>query len=374
MSDNSNMLRARKMKNDEFYTTYEDVRKEISHYHSQLKGKVVYCNCDDYRTSNFVRFFKDYYTELGIKGVYATNLDIGQGAYQYEYDGNEESITPLQENGDFRSEECIRLLSKADIVITNPPFSLFREFVAIILSHSKDFLVIGNKQAVGSTSIFDYVKAGILKVGYETPDDFIQPYSDKIMKGLCRWFTTLDTSKRQVSIKLRKKYHPAAYVRYDNYDAINIDNLEDIPTDYYGTLGVPVTFLLKHNDKQFEVVGIANRGCTPELQTKVYVDEPNAKDLNGAACIVVDGEIQALATRIFVRRKRWSILHYRRKSCKVCKKTVVTKRKPAVPIHPLVFGTSFFTIPTQRSSQESPHVLFRDIGVLWNNYCDPVPS
>ena len=299
---NEHFHRAKTEKNDEFYTGYKDIVNEIMHYPDQFRNRVVGCNCDYFETSNFVKVFKDYYHELGLAGLIATNYDIGQGAYHYTYNGQTETIEMLEGNGDFRSDEVKGIMSDCDIIVTNPPFSLFRDFIQQMTKGSTEVLAIGNKQAVGCNDIIGQFQDGNLSIGYETPNDFAQPNSDKNMKGLCRWFTTFKT--RQVSLEMTEKYDPERYPKYDNYDAINVDRVADIPRDYYGVMGVPATFMDKYNDKQFEIVGIANRGYSPELLTKVYVDEPNAKDLNGAACIIVDGKPKALSTRIFIRRKR----------------------------------------------------------------------
>jgi len=306
---NKHLHRARKEKNDEFYTGYNDIVNEIMHYPEQFKNKVVGCNCDDYRISNFVKVFHDYYHILGLAGLVATNYDNGEGAYKYTYNGETETVTRLQGDGDFRKEEVRGIMADCDIIATNPPFSLFRDFISLMTQSNTEVLAIGTKGAVGYNDIIGQFKGGTLSIGYETPNDFIQPNSDKKMNGLCRWFTSLNT-KRQVSLRMTKKYDPQRYPKYDNFDAINVDRVADIPRDYYGVMGVPSTFMDYFNDKQFEIVGIANRGYTPELLTKVYENEPNAKDLNGSACILIDGQPKALSTRIFIKR----ILRYKVKS------------------------------------------------------------
>lgn len=314
---NEHLHRAKREKNDEFYTGYNDIVNEIMHYPDQFKNKVVGCNCDDYRVSNFVKVFHDYYHTLGLAGLIATNYNIGQGAYKYTYNGVTETITPLEGNGDFQSQEVIDIMADCDIIVTNPPFSLFRKFIELMTQGNNEVLAIGTKQAVACNDIFSGFKGGNLSIGYETPNDFIQPNSNKNMRGLCRWFTTLNTKKRQVSLRMTAKYDPERYKMYDNYNAINVDRVADIPCDYYGVMGVPVTYMDKYNEKQFEIVGIANRGCTPELLTKVYENEENAKNLNGSACILIDGKPQALSTRIFIRRIRRYVVKSTRKEVKV---------------------------------------------------------
>ena len=258
--NNNNLHTAKKEKNNEFYTRYEDIDKELKHYN--LKGKSIYCNTDDYRKSNFVKYFVDNFNRLGIDRITATCFDNGDGAYMYQYDGINAIQWKLEGNGDFRSAECVELLKQSDVVVSNPPFSLFREYVAQLMEYGKKFLIIGNKNAITYKEIFPLIKDNKLWLGITSPEDFIQPKGDKKknMKGLTRWFTNIEHSMRNLPLDLYKKYNPNDYPKYDNYDAINVDKVSDIPCDYDGVMGVPITFLDKYCPTQFEIVGLMSGG------------------------------------------------------------------------------------------------------------------
>lgn len=254
---NSNLHNAKRNKNDEFFTRYEDIEKEVANYKEHLKGKYIYCNCDDYRLSNFVKFFVDHFKEYGLKKLTSTNYDNGRGAFKYVYDGNTESIEELKGNGDFRSEECIELLKQADIVVTNPPFSLFREYVAQLMEYGKKFLVIGNYNAVTFKEIFPLIKNNKLWLGTQFVKEFVQPDGTIKKFGNICWFTNLDHKKRNTKMDFYKKYagHEDEFPKYDNYDAIECSKVADIPEDYNGVIGVPITFLDKYCPEQFEIIG-----------------------------------------------------------------------------------------------------------------------
>ena len=268
MRNNSNLHKAKKARADEFYTQYSDIQKEIQNYN--LEGKKIYCNCDDYRYSNFVKYFKDNFNKLKITYLTASNYDIGECAYKYEYDGVEEKITALKGNGDFRSEECVELLKEADVVITNPPFSLFREYVALLMKYDKKFLIIGNGNAVTYKEIFPLIKENKLWLGYnqsghgntmyfEVPNDY-KNERNLIVDGkvvaqvTAKWFTNINHNKCNKHLVLYKKYSEDEYKKFDNYDAINCDKVADIPMDYDGVICVPITFLDKFYTEQFEIV------------------------------------------------------------------------------------------------------------------------
>lgn len=270
MNNNKNLHKAKKAKNDEFYTRYEDIEKEICHY--DLRGKKIYCNCDDYRWSNFVKYFHDNFETLGIREICATGYDLGQGAYLYRFDGKDATVSKLEGNGDFRSEECVDILKECDVVVTNPPFSLFREYVAQLMKYGKRFIIIGNVNATTYKQIFTLIKNGKLwfgctlftgkmpffKVpeGYNITNERFEVRADGIYKqvnGVC-WFTNINHSKHNQPIVLTKTYSPELYPKYDNYDAINVDKDADIPMDYDGVIGVPITFLDKYCPEQFEIV------------------------------------------------------------------------------------------------------------------------
>lgn len=271
---NSNLHTAKKNKKDEFYTQLTDIEKELQYYTEHLENKTIYCNCDDYRFSNFVKYFKDNFNTLKLKHLTATNYDLGNGAFKYDYDGTEEIITNLTEDGDFRSDECIEFLKEADVVVTNPPFSLFREYVKQLMDYEKKFLIIGNVNAVTFKEIFPYIKNNELWLGvsihsgdreFKVPESYPLEAAgyrvdDKGIKYIrvkgVRWFTNIDNKKRNTPLDLYKTYigHEDEYPKYDNYDAINVDKTSDIPMDYDGVMGVPITFLDKYCKEQFEIV------------------------------------------------------------------------------------------------------------------------
>lgn len=255
---NQNLLTAKNKKNDEFYTRLEDIQKELANYKQYFNDKIVYCNCDDIKYSNFYKYFKDNFKELGLKKIIATNLSLDGTAYKTEFDNNsKESRTELRGNGDFRSEECIKLLQESDIIITNPPFSLFREYIAQLIKYNKDFLIIGNMNAATYKEIFPLFKNNQVWFGYTSPKVFIT--SDRTEKkfGNILWYTNLESGKRHCRIDLKNCYYgnENSYSKYDNYDAIEVSKVVNIPKDYYGLMGVPVTFLNKYCPEQFELIG-----------------------------------------------------------------------------------------------------------------------
>lgn len=267
---NTNLHSAKKAKNDEFYTQLTDIEKELKHYKDFFKGKVVYCNCDDARESNFFKYFSLNFEHLGLKQLITTAFKADGHGVKLVYNGDtndnhivdeeEIEITELEGNGDFRSTECLDILEHCDVVVTNPPFSLFREYIATLVRYNKKFLVIGNKNAITYKEIFPLIKENQLWLGVTSPEDFIQPKGDekKNMKGLTRWFTNIEHSKRNTPLDLYKRYTAEDYPHYDNYDAIECGKVADIPMDYEGVIGVPITFLDKYCPSQFQIVGIAN--------------------------------------------------------------------------------------------------------------------
>jgi len=285
-SSNKNLHAASHAKKDEFYTQLDDIEKELKHYKDQLRGKVVFCNCDDPKESNFVKYFSMNFEHLGLKKLIAAhykdaNLFTQEPPYKLEYtgdkDGNRipdpsEFVTKMIGTGDFRSQECIELLKEADIVVTNPPFSLFREYIAQLDEYNKKFLIIGNVNAITYKECFKLIKANKMWLGasihsgdreFQVPNDYpLNAANNRIdgdgkryirVKGV-RWFTNLDYEERHENLVLYKKYTPKEYPKYDNYDAINVNKTADIPKDYDGAIGVPITFLDKYNPEQFEIV------------------------------------------------------------------------------------------------------------------------
>lgn len=279
---------AKHNKNDEFYTQLCDIERELQHYRKCFKDKTVFCNCDDPLASNFYRYFVREFRTLGLKKVIAACCGtLGDDlftefhpGYYCEYTGGEpfpptiDTVTYFKGNGDFRSRESVRLLDESDIVVTNPPFSLFREFVSLLEKHGKQYLIIGNINAITYKEIFNLIRnnkawmginMGRGISGFIVPDHYelygletrINEAGERIVSpNNCMWLTNLDSPKRHEFIRLTRKYlgNEDAYPRYDNCDAINVDKTQDIPLDYNGTMGVPITFLHKFNPEQFEII------------------------------------------------------------------------------------------------------------------------
>ena len=262
---NTNLHNAKRAKNDEFYTLLTDIEKEMVHYRDYFKGKVIFCNCDDARESNFFKFFANNFELLKIKKLITTGYkEDGHGVvleYNGDIDGDfmvgddEVKVTELKGNGDFRSEECIEYLKQADIVITNPPFSLFREYVKQLMDYDKKFIIIGNQNAITYKEIFPYIKDNKLWLGYNFVKSFIQPNGEVKKFGNILWYTNIPHDKRNWPMDFYRTYKPELYPKYDNYDAIEVSKVADIPMDYKGIMGVPITFLDKYNPEQFQIVG-----------------------------------------------------------------------------------------------------------------------
>ena len=272
---NSNLTAAKRAKKDEFYTRREDIENELMHYRDHFAGKTVYCNCDDPDTSEFWKFFQRNFSAWGLKRLIATHYEPDAANYSYMIEMNpgdawdgEPVRKPIQSNGDFRSAACIELLEQADIVVTNPPFSLFREYVAQLMEYKKKFLIIGHQNAITYKEIFPLLKDNRIWLGYGFKGSvgfFMSPYEDiasssQHKEGMIRvsgvhWFTNLDHKKRHEPLDLRGVYYdPDKYPRYDNYDAIEVSKTADIPCDYDGAMGVPITFLDKYCPEQFEII------------------------------------------------------------------------------------------------------------------------
>ena len=355
---NTNLHKAAKAKKDEFYTQLVDIEKELRHYKAQFKNKVIYCNCDDPFESNFFKYFALNFNEFGLKKLITTSyipspiaggqlplfeieglkpdgkepfkieinevkdlnedgaIDLLDVEYLLKHDKNVAS--PLKGNGDFRSEECVELLKEVDVVITNPPFSLFREYVAQLIEHNKKFLILGDQNAITYKETFGYIKENKLWLGYDNggtkwfqvPDDYdIQTESRKKVEngikyfsmGRIMWFTNLDTTKRYEELTLYKKYSAEKFPKYDNYDAINVDKVSDIPMDYDGAIGVPITFIDKYNPNQFEIIGSFNAGIHgEELGAKKTETHTKGK------VIIWNGPVvnkQPLYKRIIIKKK-----------------------------------------------------------------------
>jgi len=263
---NSNLHNAKQAKNDEFYTRLEDIEKEVKHYRPHFEGKVVYCNCDDSKKSNFFKYFALNFERLGLKKLIATGYNKGGHGSVFIYEGDkngnfipdDEEISNRQLNGDgdFRSPECVEFLKEADIVVTNPPFSLFREFISQLMEYGKNFLVIGSKNTITYKEVFPLIKENKLWLGVNNCKSFVQPDGTFKNFGNIGWFTNLEHNKRNERLELYKTYSIEYYRHYDNYDAIEVSKTCEIPMDYDGMMGVPISFLDKYNPEQFEIVGI----------------------------------------------------------------------------------------------------------------------
>lgn len=330
--NNSGLKEAVKAKKDEFYTQLTDIEKEMRYYRKHFKGKTVLCNCDDPFESNFFKYFVLNFNRLGLKKLiatcYATSPIAGQQLSLFDVAGGEKEqrnkpykavvtkvydvtgdggvdmfdiaelfknheniLTELEGDGDFRSKECLSLLDESDIVVTNPPFSLFREYVATLMEYEKHFVIIGNVNAITYKEFFPLIRDNKVWIGasihsgdrkFYVPEDYplnaagcgVDETGRKFIrvKGV-RWYTNLDLKQRHEKMILVKRYNEEDYPYYDNYDAINVGKTADIPCDFAGIMGVPITFLDKYSPDQFEIIGLTQRGCHDEaLETKKYDD------------------------------------------------------------------------------------------------------
>lgn len=265
MAKNSNLAAAKKAKNDEFYTQLTDIEKELVHYKEQLRGKIVFCNCDDPTWSNFWRYFHLNFAHIGLKKLIATHYDPEKPTYKLEYEGGNDTEcggrgekTELSQNGDFRSPECIELLKECDVVVTNPPFSMARLYIAQLMEYGKQFIIINNMNSITYKEIFPLLKDNRMWIGYTNPKQFIQPDGTLKSFGNILWYTNIDIKKRHEPLTLFRRYSddPSKYPHYDNYPAINVDKVADIPEDYEGVMGVPITFLDKYCPEQFEILDL----------------------------------------------------------------------------------------------------------------------
>lgn len=328
-TQNALLNEAKRAKKDEFYTQLSDISNELKNYRKHFKNKVVYCNCDDPRVSNFFQYFALNFEKLGLKKLITTcyknqSMDLfsqndSEQAIYLEYFGDkngnnlpdpeEIGIKPLKGDGDFRSKESISLLTQADIIVTNPPFSLFREYVAQLIEHDKKFVIVGHQNALTYKEIFPLIKENKLWLGYgfkggaghfinEHYEDYATATDRK--EGMIRvsgvvWFTNLDISKRHEDLILYKNYNEEDYPTYDNYNAIEVSKTNEIPCDYDGIMGVPITFMNKYNPEQFEIIG-ATESEGKGFSNGVWKEESNV------AQAMINGK--RVYKRIFIRNKR----------------------------------------------------------------------
>ena len=379
MAGNSNLGKAKTGKNDEFYTQLADIEAELKHYRKHFKDKIVFCNCDDPYESNFFKYFAMNFNFLGLKKLIATcykgspitytqlnlfgnedtvtadtkekksyKIEItevvdanGDGAVdltdiEYLLQNNKNTLSLLKGDGDFRSEECVELLKECDIVTTNPPFSLFREYVAQLIEFDKKFIILSNMNAITYKEIFPLLKDNKMWIGYgfnmsmvyKTPYPNLLDANRKfvISKGynpddgylkvpaIC-WFTNLDHKKRHEKLDLYKRFTPEEYPEYDNYDAINVDKVTEIPEDYYDVMGVPITFLDKYNPEQFTIIGMSASADTMDKPVqlgeefmKVYRAQGGtghfSAKMYGVCYYDVNGKAKVPYGRILIRRKQ----------------------------------------------------------------------
>lgn len=351
-------------KKDEFYTQLTDIEKEIRHYKDQFKNKIVYCNADDPFESNFFKYFASNFNLLGLKKLIATSyagspivgtqlsifdikgvksetkkeplkieinevkdfnndgaIDITDVEYLLKHDKN--SATALKGSGDFRSTECVKILNEADIIVSNPPFSLFREYVSQLEEYDKKFLIIGNTNAITYKESFALIKENKMRTGYTNfnvgmffvvPDDWEKYHHiDENGKKIARvstscWFTNLQVKKHTEDLILFKTYkgNEDEYPKYENYNAIEVSKVANIPLDYDGQMGVPITFVDKHNPDQFEIIGFTHRNDPYNLKTKIYKkeDADNFNDLNGSPIIKIGNQYKFIYMRIIIRNKK----------------------------------------------------------------------
>ena len=328
-TQNALLNEAKKAKKDEFYTQLSDISNELKNYRKHFKDKVVYCNCDDPRVSNFFQYFALNFEKLGLKKLITTcyknqSMDLfsqndSEQAIYLEYFGDkngnnlpdpeEIGIKPLKGDGDFRSKESISLLTQADIVVTNPPFSLFREYVAQLIEHDKKFIIVGHQNALTYKEVFPLIKENKLWLGYgfkggaghfinEHYEDYATANDRKegmIRVSVVHWFTNLDINKRHEDLILYKNYNQEEYPTYDNYNAIEVSKTNEIPCDYDGIMGVPITFMNKYNPEQFEIIG-ATESEGKGFSNGVWKEESNV------AQAMINGK--RVYKRIFIRNKR----------------------------------------------------------------------
>ena len=254
---NKNLNRAKRVKNDEFYTIIEDIALEVSKYSSYFQGKSVLCNCNDVGSA-FWQYFHNNFHGLGLKNLLA--VSYGTNATKIEHNSSE---VKLLGNGDFRSKECIELLNEADIVVTNPPFSLFREYIDTLMAHKKKFLIVGNLNAIKYSNVFPLLMENKICLGYTSINKFTQADGSTKKFGNIVWYTNLPRSYN--ILQLDKTFNKEDYPKYDNYNAIEVSKTANIPIDYNGIMGVPISYMTKHNPQQFSIVGIFNHGTDHEF-------------------------------------------------------------------------------------------------------------
>ena len=369
-SSNANLHRAKESKTDEFYTQLSDIENELKHYRDKFRDKIVFCNCDDPYESNFFKYFAMNFQQFGLKKLICTcydgspvagdELDLfdlleepdNRKAYKVEItsieDYNNDGVIDLSDvelllkkpsivsvlegNGDFRSKECVELLKESDIVVTNPPFSLFKEYVAQLIQYNKEFLIIGNQNAITYKEIFPLIMNNKLWLGhgfnkgnafFRLPakanptyaNGVYNPETNLVKFRNCMWFTNIDHKKRHESLALYKYFSSEEYPKYTNYDAINVNKIAEIPIDYDGIMGVPLTFMDKYCPEQFEILGMCENEDLYKLKTKRYSSseckeayfnkfrKPGTYDLNASGVLKINGILEKTYQRVLIRKK-----------------------------------------------------------------------
>ena len=333
---NTNLSEAKKAKNDEFYTLYSDVAKELAHYQQHFKNKVIYCNCDNPERSAFWRYFHINFSAMGLKKLIATYK--GNPTYKMEYTGGIDIDvtvglrTPLKGDGDFRSQECLDILKESDIIVTNPPFSIAREYyIPMLYKYNKKFLIVGDLNWVKYKYVFPLFQSNQLWFGVNSIKKFLQPNGTVEKFGNKLWYTNLDHNICNAKIICHRKYNESEYIKYDNYDAIECCPTNTIPVDYSGVMGVPISYLINHNPDQFEIVGLSRAWSTKTSKTynknqiqhtwdkssKSFKKPIKASALNSGSPVIhldkpytdatyyeVDGQFYASTyERVFIRRR-----------------------------------------------------------------------
>lgn len=320
MSDNSNLINAQKAKRDEFYTSYVDIQDELQHHTSAFNGKIVLCNCDNPAQSAFWKYFHLQFAHLNLKKLIAVYWDANAPVYKTTYCGGEDENvdagvkTLLKGDGDFRSAECQNIIEECDIVCTNPPFSLFREYLEVLEKHTKQFLIIGNLNALTYKHLFHLFRTNKIRLGYSgrksmmfrMADDYDlcgQAFLDEdgykyIKLSSCVWYTNLPVSP-PAPLELTRTYNPMDFPCYDNYNAINIKHTKDIPYDYNGDMGVPISFVANYNPNQFEIVGMLTELHGEDFiqGTPTYTDAKHKH----STCAVLNGKRQY--PKLIIRKK-----------------------------------------------------------------------
>lgn len=301
MSGNTNLQAARNIRNDEFFTQLSDIEAELSHYREHFRGQTVYCNCDHPETSNFWRFFEAHFEDYGLERLTATFK--APDAYQTTMERRDGctilSRHRLAEGGDFRSPECVQLLRQADIVVTNPPFSLWREYIVLLMEHQKRFLIIGPLNVITYKDVFPLLQGGKLWLGNTAVKSFLTPGGAVRKFGNVFWYTNLDCAKRHTPLPLDCCYSPALYPKYVNYDAIEVGRIDKIPSDYVGAMGVPISLLTRYCPEQFEILGLSST-------TTTHIPDDLPRHFKGGIRFYLqdqDGHYRHMYERLVVRRK-----------------------------------------------------------------------